>query len=349
MSKTAVVLGAGVSGLTTAVTLLRNGFKNVVVIGEHVPGDNSSQYTSPWAGASILSVAKHDDYRLQEIDSYTMKEFNRLADQEPEAHVMYCQGVKYSQEPALPGEDVYWVRKIYKNVEKIPENELIPGAEYGYTFETFTANVPKYLKWLVKTLKNLGGHLERRSFKSIQQVIDEYEDAEIVVNCTGLGSRFLEDVKDHNMYPVRGQTVLIRAPHIKTQRYIDGIGLWTYIIPRDDGTVICGGTVDTDNDQTSPDEAITKSILERAYRLNPDLTHGKGFELKHFDIISVNVGFRPARRGGIRLEKETRRRPNGDQVVLCHNYGHGSGGYQSSWGSAKKVLDLLNNDRISKL
>ena len=139
------------------------------------------------------------------------------------------------------------------------------------------------------------------------------------------------------MYPVRGQTVLIRAPHIKvckqidvywlllfilklllqTQRYIDGIGLWTYIIPRDDGTVICGGTVDTDNDQTSPDEAITKSILERAYRLNPDLTHGKGFELKHFDIISVNVGFRPARRGGIRLEKETRRKYKLSPKHLC--------------------------------
>jgi hypothetical protein len=25
----------------------------------------SSEYTSPWAGASILTVADHDDYRLQ--------------------------------------------------------------------------------------------------------------------------------------------------------------------------------------------------------------------------------------------------------------------------------------------
>jgi glycine/D-amino acid oxidase-like deaminating enzyme len=58
-------VGAGVTGLTTAICLLRNGYKDVKVVAKHVPGDMSSEYTSPWAGASILTVAKHDDYRLQ--------------------------------------------------------------------------------------------------------------------------------------------------------------------------------------------------------------------------------------------------------------------------------------------
>lgn len=53
------------SGLTTAVTLLREGFKNVTVVAKHVPGDMSSEYTSPWAGASILTVADQEDHRLQ--------------------------------------------------------------------------------------------------------------------------------------------------------------------------------------------------------------------------------------------------------------------------------------------
>lgn len=51
-----------------------------------------------------------------EIDMFTMKEFKRLADEVPEAQVMYCPGIQYSQEPGEPGEDVYWVRKIYKDV-----------------------------------------------------------------------------------------------------------------------------------------------------------------------------------------------------------------------------------------
>lgn len=80
---------------------------------------------------------------------------------------------------------------------------------------------------------------------------------------------------------------------------------WTYIIPRDDGTVICGGTVDRVNRSTVPDDAVTQDVLERCYRLCPELTHHKG--VSAFDIISVNVGFRPGRKDNIRLEKETRR------------------------------------------
>jgi hypothetical protein len=54
--------------------------------------------------------------RYAEIDLHTMKEFKRLADEEPEAQVMYCPGIQYSEAPGAPGEDVYWVRKIYKDV-----------------------------------------------------------------------------------------------------------------------------------------------------------------------------------------------------------------------------------------
>lgn len=326
---------------------MRDGFKNVTVVGKHVPGDMSTEYTSPWAGASVLTFAQTTDKRLIEIDSYSMKEFKRLADTEPEAHIMYSRGVQYFKDPAPPGEDPLWVRDIYYDVEEIPRNQLIPGAVSGYTFQSFTATVPTYLKWLVKTLKELGGRLERGSFESLGQLIEQYKEADTVINCTGLGSYYLTDVKDHTMYPVRGQTVLVRAPHIKTQHYIDSTDLWTYIIPRDDGTVICGGTVDRVNRATAPDDAVTKDILERVYKLYPEITHNKGVEA--FDIVSVNVGFRPARENGIRLEKETRRRSNGQKVTVCHNYGHGSHGYQSSWGASVKLLQLLKDERLSKI
>lgn len=45
-----------------------------------------------------------------------MKEFKRLADEVPEAHVMYCPGIQYCEQPVKPGQDAYWVRKIYKDV-----------------------------------------------------------------------------------------------------------------------------------------------------------------------------------------------------------------------------------------
>jgi hypothetical protein len=51
--------------LTTAITLLRNGAKHVTVVGKDIPGDTSSQYASPKAGASIISFASVKDKRLQ--------------------------------------------------------------------------------------------------------------------------------------------------------------------------------------------------------------------------------------------------------------------------------------------
>lgn len=58
-------IGAGVSGLTCAVSLLKSGYKDVTVVGQYIPGDKTIGYTSPWAGASILSFASATDMRLR--------------------------------------------------------------------------------------------------------------------------------------------------------------------------------------------------------------------------------------------------------------------------------------------
>lgn len=88
----------------------------------------------------------------------------------------------------------------------------------------------------------------RGSVQHIQQVIEGGESVfsgigaptppDAVVVCTGLGTRFLGGVEDKDVFPVRGQTVLIRAPWIKfgrTRCEVDGT--LTYIIPRRSGDV----------------------------------------------------------------------------------------------------------------
>lgn len=232
-------------------------------------------------------------------------------------------------EPDVPPEDSTWVRYLYRDYRDIPASELPKGASFGYTFTTCNASlpsrnnfllwriwqlnsfygidtlsVPKYLEWLVSLVTQLGGRVLRcHPVKSLQQVMDTY-DCDILINSTGNGAKYLEDVQDTNMYTVRGQTVLVQAPHVKCQYYREGPGYNTYIIPRGDGTVICGGTMDPVNVDLNPDPAITKDILRRCYELYPEITHNRGPDA--FDIISVNVGFRPGRKGGIRIEKESR-------------------------------------------
>lgn len=166
-------------------------------------------------------------------------------------------------------------------------------------------SVPLYLDWLVRQITQRGGKVLRdRPYESLQDAIDAYR-CDILINCSGNGAKTLTDVRDTNMYTVRGQTVLVEAPHIMTQYYRDGEeGKTTYIIPRGDGTVICGGTMDTENFDLNPDPVISERILRNCYKLAPEINHHKGVEA--FKILSYNVGFRPGRKGGIRLEKELR-------------------------------------------
>jgi glycine/D-amino acid oxidase-like deaminating enzyme len=69
-------------------------------------------------------------------------------------------------------------------------------------------------------------------------VVAEATFIDAILVCAGLGARSLGGVEDKDMYPIRGQTVLIRAPWVKfgsTQSNINGT--WSYIMPRRSGDV----------------------------------------------------------------------------------------------------------------
>jgi D-amino-acid oxidase len=52
----------------------------------------------------------------------------------------------------------------------------------------------------------------------VQAVLRDHPSTTLLVNCTGLGSLFLEDIKDTNLYPTRGQTLLIAEPELPVGR-----------------------------------------------------------------------------------------------------------------------------------
>jgi glycine/D-amino acid oxidase-like deaminating enzyme len=100
-----------------------------------------------------------------------------------------------------------------------------------------------------------GGKILRGAVQHINQVIEggglifsggtsigpSAKPPAAVINCTGMGARFLGGVEDKKMYPIRGQTVLIRAPWVRFGRtiYKDETGAITYIIPRRSSDVSC--------------------------------------------------------------------------------------------------------------
>lgn len=101
------------------------------------------------------------------------------------------------------------------------------------------------------------------------------------------------------------------------------------ILPRGDGTYILNGVYDINNYSLEPDPIVAMNIWKRCQSLRPKWLEGAR-------ILSHQVGLRPRRPGGPRIELEERR----GRAVL-HNYGHGGDGMVLSWGCAKEVSQIV--------
>ncbi|KAG6878040.1 hypothetical protein C0992_008731 [Termitomyces sp. T32_za158] len=243
---------------------------------------------------------------------------------------------------------------------KMHDPETLPfDATVGVSFNTVTIDTPKYLTYLARRFTEAGGVIIRASVQHIKQVLEGGAGAftgdpnpispDAIVVCTGLGTRFLGGVEDKNVYPIRGQTVLVHAPWIDFGRTIGDPNNWTYCIPRPSGDVILGGSKGYDDWYPRPRAKMTRDILERTFKMCPELAPPEIRAEREPTIedvlplvIEEGCGLRPGRIGGIRLDVEWRVAREGDvSIPIVFNYGHGGYGFQSSWGSADIACTLL--------
>lgn len=177
---------------------------------------------------------------------------------------------------------------------------------------------------LLHRVKGSGGLVLTRRVEDLWELHPSFN---IVVNCSGLGSKQL--VGDMEIFPVRGQVLKVQAPWVK--HFIrDGSGL-TYIYPGI-ANVTLGGTRQKGDWNLSPNAEISKQILSRCCALEPSLRGACD--------IREKVGLRPSR-PGVRLEKELLVQGS-QRLPVVHNYGHGSGGIAMHWGTALEAARLVS-------
>ncbi|CUM67312.1 uncharacterized protein PRCAT00005005001 [Priceomyces carsonii] len=339
MSRDIIIVGSGVIGLTCALVLAENG-KSVKVISNHFPGDPlSSNYTSPWAGAHFRPFPSRSlsDEREMQLTRETQTYFKRLESEEPESSIRFLDGLEYFEAPdnfylnLSPG----YSDKM-SNFKKLPKKNLPHGVAMGTSYSTWVLNAPLYLQYLERKLSmKYGVEFVRCELMSLKQVFQTYPNS-IVVNATGKGLQYSGGY-DPKVFLIRGQTLLLRVPddcpYLKeTVTHQSKDGAWTFVIPRPFfGGVILGGTKQPDD--LCPYERLedTEAIKSRARKLFPELQiNGK------FDVKKVNVGFRPARENGCRIEVEKI-----ENNTIIHAYGAGGMGFELSYGVASKVNELL--------
>ncbi|KAJ1976019.1 hypothetical protein H4R33_006531 [Dimargaris cristalligena] len=348
----AVVLGAGVTGLTTALLLQQSGFR-VTLVARNFPGDMSTPYyTSPWAGANWCGWAAHDQYDQQgkwAAELTTLGRLLRLAAENPECGVFSTQACLYSSEQDAK-QTRPWFWQVAPEYRQLSAAELPPDCRSGATFQTVCINVPRYLQWLLNQFEMKGGQtlpLET-NLDHLDELWTRFPTVELLVNCTGLQARDLGGVRDPAVFPIRGQTVLVRAPNIHRTIAWEGPNRVAYIIPRGDGSVVLGGTIQRFSEETKICPRTSDYILSQCLKICPSLvdatevTQQTPVQKLRSQVIRESVGFRPARVGGPRVEAQH----VGRVGLLCHNYGHGGFGYQTSWGYAYKALQLVEQLRV---
>lgn len=304
----AVIVGAGVAGLTTAVCLAEAGLSTRVVAAE--PPERS---TSAAAGAIWGPVLCGPADRCLEWARTGLAALGELAGELP-AVVRQVSGREVSRVPAAPEE---WLNLV-PDLRMLGAGELPPGFTSGWSYTAPVVAMPRYLSYLLARYTAAGGSVTYQRVSSLAAVA-----APVVVNCAGTGARDL--VPDASVVPVRGQVVVVANPGIG-EFYIDHElhgSDYVYVFPHDD-YVILGGTAERGASDWPARPAVSARILADCAAVFPALAAAP--------VLAERVGLRPYR-PAVRLEAE----PLDGGRVLWHNYGHGGAGVTLSWGCAREV------------
>ena len=312
MAASAVVIGAGVSGLTTAVCLAEAGL-DVRVDTDRPPG----------ATTSAAAGAMWDPYLVEPRDLVerwsretlsVLTELSGTAD----AGVRLVEG---TQESRVPCELHGWAGMV--GARRCPPDALHDGFVTGWRYRAPLVDMPRYLQYLAGRFTQAGGRLREHHYDTLG---DARYEAPVVVNCSGSGARAL--ACDPAVEAVRGQLVVVENPGVRSFFCDDTPGAeeLTYIYPHAE-VVILGGTSDRGDWALSPDSAQAAEIIRRCAAVEPSIAGAR--------VIEHRVGLRPAR-SAVRLTEER----HADSLLL-HNYGHGGAGLTLSWGCAREVAERV--------
>jgi D-amino-acid oxidase len=304
-----LVIGAGVSGLTTGICLAEAGL-GVTIRTAALP----EQTTSVAAGAvwGLVRVGPRD--RVLEWGRTGLEALSKLA-AEPGTGVRMVSGREVSRTTIEPH---YWTG-LLPGLRMCQQSELPPGFADGWHYTAPVATMPVYLGYLRTRFEQAGGTLEVSRAGSLAELAGH---APVVVNCSGAAARDL--VPDSAVVPVRGQVVLAANPGIE-EFFIsrDEEPPWiVYMFPHGD-SVLLGGTNEEGSTDQDPSAEIAGRIVAGCAAIDP--------RLRQAAILGHRVGLRPCR-PEVRLESEPL-----DGGVLWHNYGHGGAGISLSWGCAAEI------------
>ncbi|MFF2774506.1 NAD(P)/FAD-dependent oxidoreductase [Streptomyces sp. NPDC058052] len=316
MDSDVIVVGGGVVGLTTAVTLAERGLRVRVWSRDAAEETTSAVAGALWWPYRIEPAEEAGAWALESLRVY-----GELAGAPEATGVRWVAGVH--ADTVLDGLGA-WAARV-EGLRQLAAGEVPGPYATGLAARLPLIDMPVHLAWLRTRLEAAGGVVERRTARGWAEPASA---APVVVNCTGLAAREL--ARDDGLRPVRGQLVLVENPGIAEWFTAADAGAaeTTYFFPQP-GRLVLGGTAEEGAEGLAPDPATAARIVERCARIRPEIAGAR--------VLGHRVGLRPSRSGGVRIEAE--RLPDGTRLV--HHYGHGGAGVTVAWGCALRAAELV--------
>ena len=265
------VIGAGVSGLTTALRLVETGARVTIYAKEFPMETRSSRATGVWSPSSRIGLA-------DAVDSGFLDRWERWARISLATHQRFVgsigEPVEFVQQYALfdePGQLRVPASHDFLELERriqdvMPTGSTLPSEAIPFSVAradsrlNLTFNIASYAQRLTHDFLAYGGRMLRHDLPDRSAALALPES--VVVNCTGYGAKTLWE--DGDLVPVRGQINWLAAqPEARYGVFYNNV----LALSRRDGVVVQYTGPNDDwgygNDSEVPDKEEMTNALAR--------------------------------------------------------------------------------------
>lgn len=344
------IIGAGISGLMTALELVEQGCSVTIFDQQHAGREAS------WAGGGILSpmypwryeqavndLAKHAKALYQEwneklkpvsgIDFQIHETGMLILDEDDfeiglnyaQQHNEPMQQAKYLQHEQLEQVNPH-IHKKYQHAMYFPQ---IANVRNPRVLQSITAYLKQHPKVQFKEhcpIQTL--NIQNNKIYSIVDSSGQNYVADEYVLATGAWSKHWETQLGLSIpvEPIQGQMLLFKTP----ENWLPTMCMnkVMYLIPRMDGHVVCGSSMRNIGFDTTTNEAVKENILDACFDMVP--------ELAQFPIVNEWAGLRPSSPNGIPYIGAMPNIKN-----LWANFGHFRNGLCMGAASARLLRQLI--------
>ena len=374
MSEKIIVIGGGISGLTTALSLQLLGHDTEIITDQNVTDADKQthpEFASLYPSASIIPHSVYSD-RLEKLFKKSQTifyELRKLTFPGVTIHKHYEIFEDNLEQPDY----CRWMLNLQSfdqlDPERVPRRPEVDEL-YGWAFDCIFADWDMYLPALYKLYNQLEGTIttQRLTSSDIPSL-----PAEIIINCSGTGSVELFDDPSQEQLLLRGHLLhkpdapLITntegaiisynyTPESSIYADSDGNACDVYCYPRKDGWILGGsrqsGQLTTSQWNETANESDQYKIdgisfPRQIIDLNQEiLGHTYGKSLDKSDKLTPQVGYRYIRNRVNGLRMDTEKLSN---KKIIHNYGHGGAGVTLSWGCALDIAKRITQRDQSEL